>query len=162
MATEAITRPEPLNEDEQAFLRAFARALVTVPRALDTDLVREQGISATEYLALMYLSESPGRSLRMGDLAGAAGLSLSGMTRVVERLEGQGLARREKSACDGRSWIAVLTDAGFRRLTEAWPTHLASVRRHMFAHLGGVDLAAFTRALQAFAADNAAPSPARN
>jgi hypothetical protein len=32
---------------------------------------------------------------------------------------------------DGRGWNAVLTDAGLERLRRAWPTHLASMRRHV-------------------------------
>ena len=58
--------------------------MLTVPRALDADLLREQRMSASEYAALMHLSEAPGRRLRMSDLAGASNLSLSGMTRIVE------------------------------------------------------------------------------
>ena len=75
-----------------------ARAMLTVPRALDADLLREQRMSASEYSALMHLSEAPGRRLRMSDLAGASNLSLSGMTRIVDRLQGQGFVRRERTA----------------------------------------------------------------
>jgi DNA-binding MarR family transcriptional regulator len=152
----AVGGLDPLSEAEEAFFRAFGRALVTVPRALDADLMREQGMSASEYFTLMHLSEVPDRSLRMGDLAAAAALSLSGMTRIVQRLEAQGFVRREKSVCDGRSWIATLTDTGYERLTQAWPSHLASVRRHVMDHLRGADLEGFTVALQKFAANTRA------
>jgi DNA-binding MarR family transcriptional regulator len=145
--------PVPLTAEEEAFLRAFARAILTVPRAFDADLLREQRMSLSEYSALMHLSEAPGRRLRMSDLAGAGALSLSGMTRIVNRLEGQGLVDRERSCSDGRGWNAVLTDAGLERLRQAWPTHLASVRRHVFDHLNDADSPAFTAALQRFAAD---------
>jgi DNA-binding MarR family transcriptional regulator len=101
----------------------------------------------------MHLSEAPGRRLRMSDLAGASNLSLSGMTRIVDRLQGQGFVRRERHCGDARGWNAVLTDAGLQRLRQAWPTHLASVRRHVFDHLNDVDVPAFTAALQRFAAD---------
>jgi len=109
-------------------------------------------MSHSEYTALMHLSESPSRRLRMSDLAGTANLSLSGMSRIVDRLEGQGFVHRERCGDDGRGWNAVLTDAGLERLHQAWPTHLASVRRHIFAHLKAVDVPAFTAALQRFAA----------
>jgi hypothetical protein len=59
---------------------------------------------------------------------------------------------REQSCSDGRGWNAVLTDAGLDRLRQAWPTHLASVRRHMLDHLNDVDVSAFATALQRFAA----------
>jgi DNA-binding MarR family transcriptional regulator len=53
---------------------------------LDADLQREQGMSMSEYWTLMHLSEAPARTLRMSDLAAASALSLSGMTRIVNRL----------------------------------------------------------------------------
>jgi DNA-binding MarR family transcriptional regulator len=145
--------PVPLTAVQEGFLRAFARAMLTVPRAFDADLLREQRMSHSEYTALMHLSEAPGRRLRMSDLACAANLSLSGMTRIVDRLQGQGFVQRERHCGDGRGWNAVLTDAGLERLRQAWPTHLASVRRHIFDHLDDVDVPAFTTALQRFAAD---------
>src|SRR6266568_2525914 len=77
----------PLSAGEEAFLRAWSRAALTVPRALDADLLLGQGMSLSDYRALMYLSEAPGRSLRMSDLAAACALSLSGMSRIVSRLE---------------------------------------------------------------------------
>jgi DNA-binding MarR family transcriptional regulator len=144
--------PVPLTAAEEGFVRAFGRAMLSVPRAFDADLLREQGMSHSEYATLMHLSEAPGRRLRMGDLACAANLSLSGMTRIVDRLQGQGFVQRERHRGDGRGWNAVLTDAGLQRLRQAWPTHLASVRRHIFDHLDDVDVLAFTTALQRFAA----------
>ncbi len=143
----------PLSAEEEAFLRAWGRAALTVPRALDADLLIGQGMSLSDYTALMHLSETPGRSLRMSDLASACALSLSGMSRVVSRLEAQGLVERERASCDGRGLNAVLTDAGLDRLRRAWPTHLASVRRHMIGHLNKLDLPAVTAALQRFASD---------
>src|SRR6266487_474213 len=149
----------PLSVAEEAFLRAWSRAALTVPRALDADLLAGQRMSLSEYTALMHLSEAPGRSLRMSDLASACALSLSGMSRIVSRLEAQGLVERERSSCDGRGLNAVLTDAGLGRLRRAWPTHLASVRRHMMAHLSEIDLPGVTAAVQRFASDTPCAGP---
>ncbi|MFF2315223.1 MarR family winged helix-turn-helix transcriptional regulator [Arthrobacter sp. NPDC058097] len=151
--------PVPLTAAEEAFMRALGRAIITVPRAFDADLLREQDMSMSEYSALMHLSEAPDRRLRMSDLATTSSLSLSGMTRIVNRLEGQGLVRRERCATDARGFNAVLTDAGLQRLRAAWPTHLASVRRHVFNHLDSVDLPAITAAFEQFAADHQAAEP---
>ncbi len=150
-------RAKALTAEEEAFVRAFARALIAVPRALDADLVREQGMSMNEYAVLMHLSEAPERRLRMSDLAAANSLSVSGMTRIVSRLESQGLVARERCATDARGWLAVLTDAGLDRLRRAWPTHVASVRRHVMDHLGEVDLPSLTAALRQFATDTQIP-----
>jgi hypothetical protein len=54
---------------------------------------------------------------------------------------------------------AVLTDAGLGRLRRAWPTHLASVRRHMMDHLSELTVPAVTGALQNFAADTPCADP---
>jgi DNA-binding MarR family transcriptional regulator len=145
----------PLSAHEEAFLRAWSRAALTVPRALESDLLIGQGMSLSEYTALMHLSEAPGRTLRMSDLASACALSLSGMSRIVGRLETQGLVERERASCDGRGLNAVLTEAGMVRLRRAWPTHLASVRRHVMDHLSELDLPAVTAALHRFGGDTA-------
>lgn len=84
----------------------------------------------------------------MSELAAACNLSLSGMTRVVNRLEKQGLIRRAKCQEDLRGWNAVLTDDGLARLREAWPSHLASIRRHVLDDLAYHDLAALAAALR--------------
>jgi DNA-binding MarR family transcriptional regulator len=141
----------PLTADEEAVVRALGRVILVVPRTLDADLVREQRLTLSEYATLMHLSEAPHHLLRMSELAAACDLSLSGMTRIVARLEGQGLVERVKCAEDARGSNAVLTDAGLARLEEAYPTHLASVRRHIINHLGEMDLAALARALERFA-----------
>jgi DNA-binding MarR family transcriptional regulator len=99
----------------------------------------------------MHLSEAPNRRMRMSELAATANLSLSGMTRIVTRLENQGLIERTRCDEDARGWNAVLTDAGLARLEEAWPAHLASARRHVFDHLEGADLIQLIHALRRIA-----------
>jgi len=151
----------PLTADEEALVRAFGRALLTVPRALDADLLDGTGLSLSEYTALMHLSESPDQRLRMSELAVACAISISGMTRIANRLEERDLLRRERCTSDGRAWNAVLTDAGLLRLRQAWPTHLASVRRHILDHLQALDLPALTAALQRIGAEMPCGPPHR-
>jgi DNA-binding MarR family transcriptional regulator len=141
----------PLTPDEEAVIRALGRVTIVLPRAVDADMIREQRLPLSEYVTLMHLSEAPGRRMRMSELAGACDLSLSGMTRIVNRLEGHGLIERVRCEEDARGYHAVLTDAGLARLEQAWPAHLASVRRHVFDHLDGIDLAQLARALQRIA-----------
>jgi DNA-binding MarR family transcriptional regulator len=139
---------QPLTPDEEAVVRALPRVTYVLPRVIDADMMRDQQLPLTEYTTLMHLSEAPQRQMRMGELAVACELSLSGMTRIVTRLEGQGLIERVRSDDDARGWNAVLTDAGLARLEQAWPTNLASVRRHFLDHLEGIDLARLARAIQ--------------
>ncbi|WP_327008531.1 MarR family winged helix-turn-helix transcriptional regulator [Dactylosporangium sp. NBC_01737] len=144
----------PMTPDEDALVRALPRLIYALPRAIDADLMREQHLSLSEWTALMRLSEAQSLRMRMGALAAACELSLSGMTRVVARLETQGLIERVRSDDDARGWTAVLTGAGGDRLRQAWPSNLASVRRHFLDHLEGVDLTRLARAIQRVAVDH--------
>ncbi|MFF9505565.1 MarR family winged helix-turn-helix transcriptional regulator [Streptomyces sp. NPDC014724] len=149
--------PQPLDASEEAFVRELSRVMLALPRAVDADIVREAGLPLSEYTPLMHLSEVPERSMRMSELAAACNLSLSGMTRVVTRLEKQGWAERTKCAQDGRGWNAVLTDAGLARLEQAWPTFLVSVRRHLMDHFSGQDLTRLTATFRRVATPEGEP-----
>src|SRR5499425_3450353 len=89
--------PAPLTPDEELAWRALARAVLVIPRVLDGELLEAQGLSLTEYSVLINLSEEPGRSMRMSELANDVSISVSGLTRVVERLSRQGLVERVKA-----------------------------------------------------------------
>ena len=158
MANEpARNPPAPLTPDEELAWRALARAVLVIPKVLDGELLQAQGLGLTEYSVLMNLSEQPGRSMRMTELANAVMISASGLTRVVERLTRFGLAERVKAGTDGRGQLAVLTPAGLARLQNAYPTLLAAVREHVMDHLADLDLAAFTQAMSGIAAPEMGP-----
>jgi DNA-binding MarR family transcriptional regulator len=142
----------PLSKDEAAVIRALRPAMAVMMRAFEVDLLREQRLSHTEYVALMYLSEAPGRTLRLSDLAARCQQSLSAISRTVGRMEADGLVNREQSQHDARACNAVLTDSGLARLEQAWPTHVESVRRHLIDHLEGIDLHTLATAFQRIAA----------
>jgi DNA-binding MarR family transcriptional regulator len=109
--------------------------VLSLPRRLDSDLLRTVGITANEYTTLMCLSEAPGRELRMADLANAAALWASRMTRLVDDLQTRGLVTKQASSEDGRGNVAKLTPAGLAKLKKAWPAHLSSVRDRVFDHV---------------------------
>ncbi|GAA2640617.1 MarR family winged helix-turn-helix transcriptional regulator [Paractinoplanes durhamensis] len=144
----------PLSAEEEAVMRALGRMMLVLPRALNNDLEREQRMTASEYSVLRHLSESACGHLRMSELAQACDMSLSGMTRLAAKLEAQGYVKRIKCDSDARGWNAVLTENGLARLREAWPTHLASVRHHIFEHLTELDLPQLAKALNAIAGDS--------
>src|SRR5260370_4097457 len=99
MANEpAPNPPAPLTPDEELAWRALARAVLGIPRVLDGELLQAQGLGLTEYSVLMNLSEQPGRSMRMSELANAALISVSGLTRVVARLTRPGTIERAKAS----------------------------------------------------------------
>ena len=122
-----MTTAAALSSDEQAAWRAFLRAHATVTRRLEADLLAEHDLPLASYDVLVQLSEAPGRALRMTELAERVLLSRSGLTRLVDRLERDGLVERRACPSDARGTLAVLTDTGLERLRAAWPTHLRGV-----------------------------------
>ena len=97
--------------------------------------LEEHRLSAVEFEVLLRLARSPGHRLRMTDLAGQTSLSTSGVTRVVDRMDRDGLVRREACSSDRRSSYAVVTDDGVARLEEAVPGHLALVQEWFIGQL---------------------------
>jgi MarR family 2-MHQ and catechol resistance regulon transcriptional repressor len=91
--------------------------------------LEEHRLSMVEFEVLMRLARSPGSRLRMTDLAGQTSLSTSGVTRVVDRMDRDGLVRREACPSDRRSSYAVITEAGRARLDEVLPEHLELIER---------------------------------
>ena len=94
------------------------------------------GLGGKDFDALLRLARSPDRRLRMTDLAAQTGLSTSGITRVVDRLESEGLIERLLSSADRRSWLAVLTDAGYELLVKDVATLLGTIDRCFLEPLG--------------------------
>lgn len=90
---------------------------------------KSHGLSGLDLNALMRLSRSPNRRLRMTDLAAQTTLSTSGVTRLVDRLARAGLVERELDPGDRRSAYAVLTDPGAARLEDVLPDYLHAVER---------------------------------
>ncbi|MEU8816425.1 MarR family transcriptional regulator [Actinoplanes sp. NPDC048796] len=100
----------------------------------------EHRLSAVEFEVLMRLARSPGHRLRMTDLAGQTSLSTSGVTRVVDRMDRDGLVRREACATDRRSSYAVITDDGRQRLDEVLPGHLELLQQWFIGQLSPAEL----------------------
>jgi DNA-binding MarR family transcriptional regulator len=120
--------------------RSFLRAHAGVLRELERELAGEAGLPLSWYDVLLQLAEAPQRRLRMADLADRVLLSRSGLTRLVDRIEADGLVRRERSADDARGTFTVLTAQGMDRLRAAAPVHLAGIQRHFLAQFAPDDL----------------------
>ena len=129
-----------LSLQELGAWRAFLRAHSHISRTLEAELVAEHDLPLPSYDVLLHLAEAPGRRLRMTELADRVLLSRSGLTRLVDRLERDGLVERVACANDARGTHAVLTDAGLDRLRSAAPTHLRGVAEHVTSRLTAEEL----------------------
>jgi DNA-binding MarR family transcriptional regulator len=139
--------------------RAFLHAHAAVMRELEAQLVAEREMTLAEYDALVQLASAPGARLRMSELASRVLLSRSGVTRLVDRLETQGLVGRESCGSDARGSFAALTPAGVRCLREAMPVHLRGVGQVFLDVIGDDDAAVVERAMTAVAEASGRPIP---
>ena len=124
-----------LTDDEQRTWRAFLEATRRLDEQLDRELQHEAGMPLTYYTILAMLSEAPGRTLRMSELARITWSSRSRLSHAVDRLEEKGWVTRISCPSDKRGAFALLTDAGFAVLSAAAPGHVEGVRRHVFDQL---------------------------
>lgn len=140
MATSPPKESPELTPTELAAWRGLLRVHAALFKALDAELEAAHGVPLSSYEVLIYLRSSPGRRLRMADLAERVLLSRSGMTRLVDRLERDGLLAREQCSDDARGCYATLTSRGESFLEEARPTHLAGVRERFLRHFSPAEL----------------------
>ena len=124
-----------LSADEQLAWRTFLTACQTLFSAIDAQLLRDSDIPHGYYEILVRLSETPGRALRMTQLAEASTSSKSRLSHAVARLEERGWVRRADCPTDRRGQIAQLTDEGFAALAAAAPGHVDQVRRSLIDRL---------------------------
>jgi DNA-binding MarR family transcriptional regulator len=138
--TPTLSDARQLDERELRAWRGMLRAHAALTKALDADLDSAHGLPLSSYEVLLYLNDAEDRRMRMRDLAASVILSRSGLTRLADRLEREGLIRRESCSSDARGAFAVLTPVGAEMLAAARTTHLAGVRSLFLQHFSGDEL----------------------
>jgi MarR family 2-MHQ and catechol resistance regulon transcriptional repressor len=104
-------------------------------RELSTALVARHGLTVNDYGTLLLLNRAGEEGMRRIDLANELNLSPSGITRLLDRLEDQGLVGKGECKSDARVSYAILTDAGLEKLREASPGHIEDIQRRLGAVL---------------------------
>jgi DNA-binding MarR family transcriptional regulator len=110
----------------QAF-GALLRAYAAVTRQLNAELTADHGLTISDYEVLLRLARAPERRMRRVDLAEQVLLTASGVTRLLDGLERDGLVERGSCDTDRRVVYAVLTDSGLDKLRESSESHLAQI-----------------------------------
>lgn len=129
-----MTEPRWLNSSQDVAWRGLVavknRALPEIDRSL-----RAHGLLSVHFHILVSLSETPGQTMRLSDLASSANLSQSRLTHRLRVLVERGDIEVCADPDDGRAKNATLTAAGFRRLEAIAPHHVEDVQRLIFDHL---------------------------
>src|SRR6476469_6461433 len=121
----------PGNCTGETEIRTWIRFLAThsaITRELEARLMGAHGLTLSDYDVLVQLARAPEHRLRNIELAKAVLLTRSGVTRLVDGLEKDGLVSRCSCSDDKRGTLVVLTDAGKSRVREAASTQLEGVR----------------------------------
>lgn len=134
-----------LSDEEQRAWRHLAGVVRKLPGEMERQLQRDAGLSHFEYWVVAMLSEAPGRSVQLRDLAEETNASQSRLSHVVKRLEERGWVQREPCPGDARASNAVLTQAGWDKVVEAAPGHVEHVRALVFDGLDAGDVADLAR-----------------
>jgi DNA-binding MarR family transcriptional regulator len=124
-----------LTREELAAWRGLLRVHSALTKALDAELMREHDLPLSSYEVLLFLCDSPDGRMRMSELADGVLLSRSGLTRLVDRMEGDGVLRRRRCEDDQRGYFAEITDKGRELFARARGTHLDGVRQRFLDHL---------------------------
>ena len=134
------TAAEQLTPVELGAWRGLLRVHAALVKSLDAELSAAHELPLSSYEVLITLEAAPGRKLRMSELADSVLLSRSGMTRLVDRLEHNGLLERDHCTADGRGCFAVLTDKGLGAVAEARRTHFGGVRERFLSQFADEEL----------------------
>src|SRR5215510_4531836 len=106
-------------------------AYTSLSRELCASLVASHGLTINDYGCLLLLSRAGEEGMRRIDLANELQLSPSGITRLLDRLEDQGLVGKGACKEDARVSYAILTDVGLAKLREAAPGHVDDIDRQL-------------------------------
>ncbi|GIG22194.1 MarR family transcriptional regulator [Cellulomonas chitinilytica] len=120
-----------LTAEQQVLWRSFLVGTQRLADVLAHELEAQSGLSSHEYEVLVRLSESPGRTLRMAQLADHLAHSRSRLTHTIRRMEQSGLVVRAACTEDARGVNCTMTDHGWDVLVAAAPGHVQSVRDHL-------------------------------
>jgi DNA-binding MarR family transcriptional regulator len=153
--------PALLDEDERAVWQTYRDLHRELSGALETQLLRDAGLSGAEYSVLVPLSHTPGGVLRARDLCTSLGWDRSRLSHLIARMEQRGLVAREECSEDRRGSMLRLTDAGRDAVEGVAPAHSAAVRRWFFDQLSAAELetlaTVFTRLLDTLRHEQRSP-----
>ena len=143
-----MARPKPLDEDQRLLWKAYRDLNQGVAGCLQEQLMRDAGLSGSEYAVLVALSHARDGVLRPRDLCAELGWDRSRLSHLVRRMEERGLVTREECIEDARGSLVRLTDAGSAAVEDAAPEHSEAIRRYFFDVLSKDELATFARVIE--------------
>ena len=139
--------------------RALVDVYQPVLREVVTELERDAGIDSGTYSVLAYLDRADG-ALRLSELQTLMRVRYSqpGLSRLVQRMERDGVVERRVDPDDGRATLVALTRTGRTRFRRAHDVYNDALDEHLGRNVSATEATDLARALTAFASARAARS----
>ncbi len=127
-----MTTPRWLNDEEQHLWRLILAATRKMDRTIDETLQEDHELTTSEFSVLVSLSEAGDKEMRLRDICIDLEWDRSRTSHQITRMDKKGLVLKIKCEGDARGVIVELTPEGERRLKQAVPAHVETVRRMVF------------------------------
>ena len=144
--------PHWLDDEQQKLWQDLRTVVVALPALLDRQLQRDEGISNFEYSVMARLSMAESHTMRLSDLATQCDSTQPRLSKLMVRFEQQGWVTRHPDPNNGRYTLAILTDAGLRKVEDSAPAHVEQVRQLVFDPLSAAQQRHLGTALKRIAA----------
>jgi len=131
----------------RALVALYQSVLHDVVRALENDAGLDSGV----FSALAYLARAEPRGrMRLSELLELMypRYSQPGLSRLVQRMEADGLVERRADPDDGRATVLQMTRAGRTRFERADVVYTNAVREHFGRHLAAGEARTLERSLE--------------
>ena len=138
-----MARLQRLDERQRLMWKAYRDLYQELSTVLEDQLLRDAGLSGSEYAVLVELSHSRDGVLRARELGSELGWDRSRLSHLVGRMEKRRLVAREECEEDARGSMVRLTDAGRATVDGVAPEHSEAIRRYFFNALSDDELETF-------------------
>ena len=118
-----------LNEREEKAWRSLQFMQMRIEGELARQLAADSGLSYSDYVVLVALTDRDGGRMRLFELAGTLGWEKSRASHHVGRMAARGLVKKQKCDSDRRGSYVAVTARGRRELEAAAPGHVSMVRQ---------------------------------
>jgi DNA-binding MarR family transcriptional regulator len=118
-----------LNEGEARAWRALQTMQLRLEGELARQLATDSGLSYSDYVVLVALTDRPDGRMRLFELARGLGWEKSRVSHHIARMSERGLVEKRKCDSDRRGSFVGVTERGRQEIMRAAPGHVREVRR---------------------------------
>lgn len=124
-------RPKIIPESVELAWVGLMRSQRKIFEAIEQELKQAGLPSLAWYDVMLELDRADEGRLRPFEIEQRTLFAQPNLSRMIDRLQGEGLVRREAFREDGRGQWVVITDAGRQKRAQMWETYGAAIRRHL-------------------------------